>query len=76
LSNVAINSARAVRQQPSDPMADLRECIRNARANISASDAATDDKDRTDYAISAVENLIEAVEAIANAFDRLKDIDL
>jgi len=57
-------------------MADLRECIRNARANISASDAATDDKDRTDYAISAVENLIEAVEAIANAFDRLKDIDL
>lgn len=57
-------------------MADLREKIRNARTNLAASDAATDDKDRTDYAISAVENLIEAVEAIANAFDRLKDIDL
>jgi hypothetical protein len=57
-------------------MADLREAIRNARVNLGASDAATDDKDRTDYAISAIENLIEAVEAIANAFDRIKDIDL
>ena len=57
-------------------MADLRQVIRNARTNLAASDAATDEKDRTDYAISAMENLIEAVEAIADAFDRIKDIDL
>jgi hypothetical protein len=57
-------------------MADLRECIRNARTNLSASDAADNDKDRSDYAVSAIENLIEAVEAIANAFDRIKEIDL
>lgn len=57
-------------------MADLRGAIRNARTNLAASDAADNDKDRTDYAISAIENLIEAIEAIADAFDRMKDIDL
>jgi hypothetical protein len=60
-------------------MADLRECIRNARTNLSSSDAAYADKnepDRIDYAISAIENLIEAVEAMANAFDKIREIDL
>jgi hypothetical protein len=57
-------------------MADLRGIIRDARINLGAADKTTDAANRADYLESAVENLIEAVEAIADAFDRIKDIDL